>query len=106
MEPAYIYRATCDRVIDADTLSLRVDLGFYAALTIHGRLHGVNAPELSTPEGQQAKLFVMALIQPSTPLVVESFKDQRSFERWVVDVSVEGHDLGDLLVDAGHAVRE
>src|SRR4051812_4762555 len=107
--PAYRYRAVCTRVIDADTLVLRVDLGFRCAVEFEGRLRGVNAPELSTDEGKLAREFVVAVLgDPSVrdPLVVESYRDKRTFARWVVDVWLpNGQSLGEVLEAAGHATR-
>jgi hypothetical protein len=41
-------------------------------------------------------------------VVIRSYKDQRSFERWVCDVWLDEHDgrnLGDVIVAAGHGKR-
>jgi endonuclease YncB( thermonuclease family) len=109
VEPIYRYRAQVLDVHDADTYKLRVDLGFRCAVTIQCRLRGVNAPELSTPEGKEARNFVLTLINGwyvQTPVLVESYKDQQSFARWVCDVWLEdGRSLADVLVEAGYAVR-
>jgi endonuclease YncB( thermonuclease family) len=111
MDPAYRYRAEVLDVHDGDTFRLRVDLGFRCAVTIQCRLHGVNAPELNTPEGKTAQAFVQSLLKPTPypeenpPLVIESYKDQRSFERWVCDAWLpDGRSLAQVLLDAGYAV--
>lgn len=102
MEPAYVYRATCTRVIDADTLALRVDLGFRCSVQMEGRIRAVNAPELNTAEGVAAREFVGSLVL-ATPLVVQSYKDKRSFARWVVDCHLpNGQSLADAIIAAGH----
>jgi endonuclease YncB( thermonuclease family) len=101
IQPAYIYRASCVRVIDGDTLVLRVDLGLRCSVEIEARVHGIDTPELRTHEGQMAKEFVEHLI-PGLPLVVQTYKDQRSFARWVCDVHVGGESLADLLRTAGY----
>jgi endonuclease YncB( thermonuclease family) len=81
------------------------------AVTIQCRLHGVDCPELNTPEGKEARHFAMNWLMPYYPeapglVVIESYKDQRSFERWVCDVWLrDGRSVGDVLVAAGHAVR-
>jgi endonuclease YncB( thermonuclease family) len=109
MEPAYFYKAITEDVHDGDTYHLRIDLGFRVAISIAGRLRAVNCPELNTPEGKVARDYVkQLLITPvgPTPLVVSSYKDEQSFARWVVNVWLPGDEnLGDLLVEAGHAVR-
>ena len=41
----YTYKAEIKRIIDGDTVDLRVDLGFNVWITIRARLLGVNTPE-------------------------------------------------------------
>lgn len=109
MDAAYRYRATCERVIDGDTFVLRVDLGFRVAVSLEGRLSGVDAPEMSTAAGKAARAFAVGVLGDPTvgaePLIVESHRDQRSFARWIVDVYVGGESFADLLVAAGHGTR-
>jgi len=40
-------------------------------------------------------------------LILESHKDERSFERWVADIWLldTGESVGDLMVSAGQAAR-
>ena len=76
-EVCYVYRATVVRVIDADTLVLNIDLGF--------RVH----TEISTPEGIAAREAVVNLLTLAKTVTVSSYRDKRSFARWVVDVWVD-----------------
>lgn len=101
MTPAYRYRCDLVRVIDADTLVLRVDLGFHCAITIPVRIHGVDAPELRTTAGDEAKAFVVRLLELNPVLVIESYKDQQTFARWVADVYVGDKLLADILRETG-----
>lgn len=103
MEPSYVYRAVVDKVIDGDTYELTVDLGFRCANTFEGRLHGVNCKERNTDEGKKAKKFVEDLMPPGSAVVVKSFKDERTFARWVVDVWLpSGENLGEKIVSSGY----
>lgn len=103
--PKYLYRAQVVRIIDADTLHLRIDLGFHASLTVPCRLRGVDAPELDTEQGREARVFLIELLVGEA-LVVESYRDRQSFARWIVDAWLpDGRSLGDVLVNAGYAVR-
>lgn len=113
MEPAYVYRATCKRVVDGDTFVGQIDLGFGAFIEIKVRLHGVNAPEHNQPGGPEATAFLQSLIGPSryatgAPLLLKSYKDARSFERWVCDVWVDTHVdwelVADTIIATGHGV--
>jgi endonuclease YncB( thermonuclease family) len=104
--PAYRYRARCQRVIDGDTFVALVDLGFYASIAVHVRVHGFDAPELGTPEGAAARDYARTVLEQAAPeLVLESFKDRRSFERWVCDVyvaGIEGMSFAERMVTLGY----
>lgn len=101
-EPNFSYTGRVVRVIDADTLVLNLDLGFRVHVDIEGRINGVDAPELSTQEGQFARAQVVTLCNMAQFVTVTSFKDHRSFARWVVDVKLNGtDDLAQYLVDHG-----
>lgn len=109
VEPAYRYRAKLVRAIDADTLVLNIDLGFRVFVELELRVHAVDAPEQSTPEGKEATAWASSVLRhpdgSSRLLIVESFKDQRSFARWVGTVYVDGDDYAGLLRAAGHVKR-
>lgn len=95
--PNFVYKALVVDVIDADTLRLNVDLGFRVSTIIEGRLNGVDAPELSTPEGKAARQAVVDLTHIMKQATVASFRNQRSFARWVVDVWLDDLSLADYL---------
>lgn len=106
--PAYVYRATVDRVIDGDTYVLDVDLGFKVHAKITVRLRGVNCPELSTDEGKTAASWVADEIV-GQQLLIQSYKDQQSFARWVCDVYLTMPSgaitaLADGIISSGHGV--
>jgi endonuclease YncB( thermonuclease family) len=106
VRPSYVYRATCERVIDGDTYDLRADLGFNVFARIRTRLHGANCPELSTEEGRGVRDYVDVLLTGNPSLVMESYKDARSFERWVCDVWLpNGILLSEHLIEKGMATR-
>ncbi len=102
IEPAYRYRATILRVIDGDTYVTRVDLGFRTHMDMELRLHGWSCPELATAEGKQARDRATQLLADAT-VIVETFRDQRTFARWVADVYTNGTHLGKLLEAEGLA---
>lgn len=56
--PTYVYKAVVERVIDGDTLLLRIDLGFTVWKLQRIRLAGVDAPAAKTPGGEATKRFV------------------------------------------------
>lgn len=73
----YIYDAVVRAVHDGDSITCDVDLGFNN--WIHGmklRLYGLNAPELVTPGGKQAKAFLAQILPLGTSVVIETIKDK------------------------------
>lgn len=101
--PAYRYRAALKRVIDGDTYILDIDYGFHQHGHMEIRLHGWSAPEAGTERGDAATAFARTQLEGALEIVVESYRDRRSFARWVADVYVEGTHLGELLEEAGLA---
>ena len=100
------YRATIDRVWDADSIHLIVDLGFFATLAIKTRLLGVDAPELTTAAGKAARDWVRERAPEGQEVTVRTFRNPGDkYGRWLAAIEVPG--LGDLataLIEAGHAV--
>lgn len=89
----YTYDAIVRLIHDGDTVTIDVDLGF--RLWIHGlriRLYGINAPELSTPEGKKAKTVLEGILPIDRPVVIETIKDRT--EKY-------GRILGKITVIAG-----
>lgn len=104
MLPNYVYPAVCVRVLDGDSMHMRADLGFRAALTIPVRVRGIDCPEKDTEAGVLAKEFASTVLTGPGPVTLQSFKDRRSFERWVCDVWVGDRLFADIMVSEGHAV--
>ncbi len=102
----YEYTATVDRVWDADSIHLTVDLGFGAKLAIKTRLLGVDAPELNTPEGKAARDWVRERVPVGTTVTVRTHKfPGDKYGRWLAEIVAPG--LGDLraaLIASGRAV--
>ena len=96
-------------VVDGDTLNVGVDLGLDVAHNITLRLYGINAPELTTPEGKTAKIWAIQWFQthcPNNQFTVQTVKDQREkYGRYLADVfAPDGANFNADIVAAGHAV--
>lgn len=102
----YIYQATVDRVVDGDTLDLRIDLGFSVFTTQRVRLLGINAAEHNTDMGKKATAFVEAWVVEHGPtFTVRTHKDQKEkYGRYLALILSGASDLGEALLDAGLAV--
>jgi micrococcal nuclease len=93
------------RVVDADTVWLHIELGLDVSTKQSVRLFGINAPEMSTPEGKKAREFVAALMPVGQMVLLQTIKDKREkYGRYLGVVVVGDTVLNDLLVQEGHAV--
>lgn len=103
----YDYRARVVRVIDGDTVVLNVDLGFdihHTNMTV--RLWGINAPEMNTPEGKQARAWLVEKLANQTDILFDSRKDKADkYGRYLAVLWRDGDisSLNDQMVVAGHA---
>lgn len=102
----FTYRASVLRVVDADTLWLRVQLGFGPKPRRKLRLRGIDAPELGTRAGKRAKAFVEAQLK-DVPFVTITTTKPDKFDRYLTDLYYEkdGQEifLNQLLLDKGLA---
>jgi endonuclease YncB( thermonuclease family) len=107
-------------VHDGDTVKLRVDRGGGDHWVFWLRIASVYAPELSQPGGYEARDWLEQFIRQLPPkdwgMVtvthrrMTSDNDVKSLDRWVGELYVSYgtatvRDVGQLIIDAGHATR-
>lgn len=101
----YTYRAYEVRVIDGDTLQALVDLGFGITASRIFRLRGLDAPEIDTEEGMQAKAFLENKFQEKEKAVILiKAKDPDKYHRYLADVFIDGTYLNQELIENDLAV--
>lgn len=112
----FTYPARVERVIDGDTFDAQVDIGFGRWLKARFRLQGIDAPEIDTSLGKQAKAFVEECLATCPVIIVRSIRSG-VYGRWLADVFVlpkesdpyliaaEGEHLNQVLLDQGLAER-
>ncbi len=101
----YEYRGTVERIVDGDTIDVRLDLGFHVWTYIRLRLRGVNAPEVRGPEreaGLRTSAMLRERLPAGSPISVASHKTGK-YGRWIADVEHMGRDIGECLLDQGLA---
>lgn len=98
----YSYRAAVVRVIDGDTVRLRVDVGFFLTFEQNFRLRGINAPEMSTPGGPPAQSELERILQGRKVWAIDTFKIDK-YGRWLVDIWWEPGTVNQMMVDRGFA---
>ncbi len=101
----YTYQAYVERVIDADTMKVQIDLGFGTWTRQTLRLRGIDAYEIDTKEGKRAKEFVERELKNVLFVTLKSTRDDK-YGRYLADVFY-GKDryLNQLLLDHKFAIR-
>lgn len=112
----WVFRAELLRVVDADTLDLRLDLGFRIGFSVRVRLEGIDTPERRGPTrelGERASAFVERMLGGESrdpQLEVETLAEVDKYGgRWLGRVRLVGRDpgtwidLGRYLVLLGYA---
>jgi micrococcal nuclease len=70
----YIYKASLIRVVDGDTVDLVIDLGFDTFRHERFRLYGIDAPELRTEAGKEAKAWLIGVLGPYGAIYVQTIQ--------------------------------
>jgi len=115
----YTYKAKLDRVIDGDTIDVKIDLGFDISVKKRVRFSGINTPESRTRDLEEKKLGLAAkdrvksILAENDSFVIES-KEVGKFGRVLGEVFINTVDtveteekisLNELLKKEGHAVE-
>ncbi|MDP2653095.1 MAG: DUF1016 N-terminal domain-containing protein [Candidatus Omnitrophota bacterium] len=122
----YTYQAFVEKVVDGDTLKVRIDLGFETWTRQVLRLRGIDCPEVGTPPtlspsglstpprvrenaGLRAKAFVQSLIKEASQIIIRSSRSDK-YDRYLADIFIPAEDggeevfLNNHLLEQGHAV--
>jgi len=102
----YEYRANLIRVVDGDTIVVRLDLGLGIHKNEYLRLYGIDAPEKrgeERVEGIAASRHLELLLKG--PLTVETIKDKKGkYGRYLAVVyDSEGMNINSQMIEDGHA---
>ncbi len=73
-DATYTYKAVVDRVIDGDTLLLRIDLGFQVWKEQRVRLANIDTPAMDEPGGKEAYRFVLKQLAKADFVMVKTNK--------------------------------
>ncbi|WP_170481314.1 thermonuclease family protein [Ruegeria arenilitoris] len=66
------------------------------------RLNGVDAPELGTRSGQDAKRWMVNFLRGKN--IECKLNGERTYDRWVGVCYADGQDIGAAVIAAGHAL--
>lgn len=108
----YRYDAIVERVVDADTIDVSVDLGFHTSRAERLRLARIDAWETrgeERPRGLEAKSFVETVCPVGSSIFIQTIKDKTGkygrflAEIWYQSSAGEWVNLNTQLVELGHA---
>ena len=100
------YTAHVHKVVDADTVDLRIDLPFGVSVTERVRVAYIDAPERHTDEGKAALNYALMWLDDGNVTLELEAKGRGKFGRLLGELRSlrNGESLGDALIRAGHAV--
>lgn len=100
-------RASVERVVDGDTVRVRVAIWLDQEIRVAVRLAGVDAPELHRPEclgekarARSAKAFVEAFLE-GREVMLHDIRRGKYAGRVAARIEADGEDLGGALIAAG-----
>jgi endonuclease YncB( thermonuclease family) len=106
----YEYSASLIAVVDGDTLKLDIDAGFKIHLREVFRLARINAPELLTLDGMQARSFMAEQLAKATAMKVQTTR-QEKYGRWLAELFIQTKEsktswvnVNSLMLETHHAV--
>jgi endonuclease YncB( thermonuclease family) len=102
----YTYKADVERVVDGDTIIVKIDLGFGNRCREYLRFRGIDAPEMNTPEGKKAREFVVGELAKVDHVILTSTKADK-YGRYLADIYYgpeDGVHLNQRLLDEGLAL--
>lgn len=106
----YNYKALVNRVVDGDTVSLEIDLGFSIYKKSNCRLWGINTPELRSKDKEEKEKAIMAKdylteILPIGLSVTIKSKNLDKYGRPLIEIFVNNMNINDEIVSKGFGVR-
>ncbi|OGX45061.1 MAG: hypothetical protein A3G38_02570 [Omnitrophica WOR_2 bacterium RIFCSPLOWO2_12_FULL_51_8] len=99
----FTYETEILKVIDGDTFTAAVKLGFGFTTVQTLRLRALDAPEIESAEGREAKEFLERMIRPGSQVLLRTHRSDK-YDRYLADVFVDGDYVNQKLVDEGFAV--
>lgn len=98
----FTYQAKVTETVDGDTFHAVIDLGFGITLEQRLRLRQLDAPEIVSSEGKEAKEALEGiLMRDKGRILLKTSKRDDQFGRYLVDVWVKNKNIDQELLDAG-----
>ena len=112
----YTYKADIEKIIDGDTVKVNIDLGFNTITTQTLRLRGINAFDIITNAGKDAKEFVISKLENAKTILIKTYRPDK-YSRFLADIFYSNirkrvikttndfNFLNQELLDNNHAVK-
>tara|TARA_B100000029_G_scaffold470945_1_gene510228 strand:- start:20357 stop:20704 length:348 start_codon:yes stop_codon:yes gene_type:complete len=107
----YYYAVDVLKVVDGDTVDVRIDLGFDEWHKCRVRLMGINAPESRTRDKEEKKRGLAAkewlskeIYDAVDPIELKSH-GKGKFGRILGELFINNININELMVNSGHAVK-
>ena len=107
----YEYRAELDRVVDGDTIDVKIDLGFDITIKKRVRLVGINSPESRTRDleekkrGLAAKARLKEILKSNKNKIILESQGVGKYGRCLGIIRIKDTNVNQQLVQEGHAVE-
>jgi len=108
----YNYKATCDRVVDGDTIDVTIDLGFDITIKQRVRVVGIDTPESRTKDlleksaGLFVKEYLRMKLEGKEILIKTTLGDKGKYGRVLGEIFTDGilnESVNDHLLRMGFA---
>lgn len=102
----YEYKAKIERVVDADTVDVSIDLGFDVWTRQRVRVAGLNAAEKNTEAGKNAIEYAKTVLKHGMEVFLKSHQDKREkFGRYLAEIWItKDESYNEKLLKLGYAV--
>ncbi len=102
--PLFTYNATVTQVVDGDTFHALINLGFGITVAQRVRLRRIDAPEILTADGKEAKAVLEKILSRDQGRILMKSVDIDQHGRPIADVWVQGKPVDQELLDLGLGV--
>ena len=110
-ERMYYYKIELLRVVDGDTVDVRIDLGFNVWHKCRVRLMGINAPESRTRDkeekkrGLAAKQWLINTLDSAQADIEMRSHGSGKYGRILGEIYINDININQLMVSEGHAIK-
>jgi endonuclease YncB( thermonuclease family) len=99
----YTYKGVVDKVVDGDTATILLDIGFGIMMKVKYRFYGIDTAEKDTDLGKETKAFVTQKLQGKT-VIIKSYKPDK-YGRYLGQIYCDGDakSINEILLESGRA---